>query len=242
MNQNQSNQNKQTHLHSTETSQQQFRKDEQGEQIRVPVVEEELKIGKREVESGGVRVETHISEKPVREEVELHEEKVRVERRPVDRPATAADLRSQPGEESFEVRERREEAVVQKNARVVEEVVVNKEERDRTEVISDTLRRKDVEVEQLTGHRGETFRYEDFDNDFRSYHTSAFASSGGYDQYAPAYRYGYTLAGNKQYAGKDWSSIESHARTDWERNNPGTWDRFKDQVRYAWNRVTEKVR
>jgi stress response protein YsnF len=209
-----------------------------GEEIRVPVVEEELRVGKREVETGGVRVEQKVTEKPVREQVELHEEKVNVQRRPTDRPATAADLRSQPGEQSFEVRETREEAVVQKGARVVEEIVVSKEERDRTQTIEDKVRRKDVEVHEIAGHRGDD--YSNYENDFRTYHTKTFSNSGStYDQWSPAYRYGHSLAGDQRYRGKEWSAFESDARRDWESKNPGTWEKMKDAVRYSWERVRQ---
>jgi uncharacterized protein (TIGR02271 family) len=118
-------------------------------EARVPVVEEEVRIGKREVERGGVRVRTEVSEKPVEEQVNLREEHVRVERRPVDRPATQADLNKAMTESNLEVTERAEEAVVQKNARVVEEVVLGKEQTERSETVRDTVRRTDVEVEKV---------------------------------------------------------------------------------------------
>src|SRR5690349_4002335 len=62
------------------------------ERQTLPVVEEQLKVGKRQVEGGGVRVFTHTSERPVEEQVTLREERASVERRPVDRPASDADL------------------------------------------------------------------------------------------------------------------------------------------------------
>lgn len=46
-----------------------------------------------------------------------------------------------------------EEPVVAKTARIVEEVRVGKEVREREETIEDTLRRKDVEVQRLSGER-----------------------------------------------------------------------------------------
>jgi stress response protein YsnF len=205
-------------------------------EIRVPVVEEELRVGKRE--SGtekGVRVQTHVKEKPVEQQVHLHEEHVNVERRPVNRPASAADLSGQKGE-TFEVREHREEPVVQKTARVVEEVVVNKEERDRTETVRDTVRRKDVEVQPIGGHRG------DYDADFRNNFKTAYANTGmTYEQCAPAYQYGSQLSSNQRYAGRDWNAIEPDVRRDWESRNPNTWDRMKNAVRYGWERVKQKV-
>jgi len=121
----------------------------EGETV-LPVVEEELEVGKREVQRGGVRVYTHVTEQPVQEQVTLREEHVNVERRPVDRPVGAADAAAFK-EQSIEVTERSEEAVVAKQARVVEEVVVGKQATERTETVQDTVRRTDVDVEQLSG-------------------------------------------------------------------------------------------
>ena len=114
------------------------------------VVEEDLQVGKRTVDRGGVRVFERVSEKPVSELVTLREERARVERRAVDRPATAADLESfREGE--IEVREMTQEPVVAKTARVVEEVTIGKDVQQRAETGSDTVRRKDVEVERIEG-------------------------------------------------------------------------------------------
>jgi len=75
-------------------------------------------------------------------------------------------------------------------------------------------------------------------NDFRSNFTTKYGDRGHpYSHYEPAYRYGYTIANDRRYAGKDWSAIESDVRSDWEKNNQGTWEDFKDSVRYAWDRV-----
>jgi uncharacterized protein (TIGR02271 family) len=116
------------------------------------VVEEELQVGKRTVNRGGVRVYTRITERPVDEVVTLREERVRVDRRPVDREATAADLNDMP-EGTMHITETAEEPVVQKRARVVEEVVVDKDVDEREEHIHDTVRRRDVEVEDIGSQR-----------------------------------------------------------------------------------------
>jgi uncharacterized protein (TIGR02271 family) len=114
----------------------------------VPIVEEELRVGKRPVERGGIRIHKRVEEKPVSEQVTLRDETVEVQRRPVDRAVSEADLAAaQDG--TFEVRERDEEAVVDKQARVVEEVVIDKDVEERTETVQDTLRRTDVDVEQV---------------------------------------------------------------------------------------------
>jgi uncharacterized protein (TIGR02271 family) len=115
----------------------------------IPVVEEQLNVGKREVQRGGVRVFTHMTERPVEESVTLREERARVERRPVDRPASEAELGRAFEDKSVELRETVEEPVVAKTARVVEEVDVGKDVETRNETVRDTVRRTDVEVDEL---------------------------------------------------------------------------------------------
>ncbi|GAB6195542.1 YsnF/AvaK domain-containing protein [Lysobacter xanthus] len=120
------------------------------------VVQEELQVGKRAVETGGVRVRQFVTERPVQEQLQLCQERAIVERRPVDRVLQAGEIDSiDLGDREFEIRERGEEAVVAKQARVVEEVAVGKEAQVRTETIEDTVRRQDVDVEQLTARNAQ---------------------------------------------------------------------------------------
>jgi stress response protein YsnF len=77
----------------------------------------------------------------------LREERVHVERHPVDRPVEAGDDAFREG--TLEIKERGEEAVVSKTARVVEEVVVGKQVEEHTETINDTVRRTDVDVQEV---------------------------------------------------------------------------------------------
>ena len=80
--------------------------------------------------------------------------------------------------------------------------------------------------------------YGRYDSDFRThYQTTATNSGYTYDQYAPVYRYGYGLANDPLYRDRDWPTIESDARTRWEERNPGTWEQFKESVRYAWDKA-----
>jgi uncharacterized protein (TIGR02271 family) len=207
----------------------------QGTEERIPVVEEQLKVGKRAVQSGGVRVFKRTSERPVEESVTLREEHVKVERHAVDQPASEADLAAfKEGE--IELRETSEEAVVGKEARVVEEVVVGKEVSERTETVNETLRRTDVEVEQLGAEGGRNMSMDD--SDFRNHWQTSYGHTGGkYEDHAPAYLYGRELGNNQQYSGSQWNDIEPEARRDWESRNSGTpWEKTKDAVRYGWER------
>jgi uncharacterized protein (TIGR02271 family) len=120
-----------------------------GDAETLKVMEERLRIGKREVAGGAVRVRSYVVERPVEEQVRLHEERVSVERHPVDRAATTADLAAFQ-ERTIEARATSEEAVVSKEARVVEEIGVRKEASDRVETVRDTVRSTKVEVEDGT--------------------------------------------------------------------------------------------
>jgi stress response protein YsnF len=116
----------------------------------IPVVKEELEIGKRQVERR-YRIRTHVIERPVEEKVCLQDERVVVERRPISGSETVEGLQ----EREFEVVERHEEPVVGKRARAVEEVVVRKDATERTETVRDTVRETNVEVDKAPA--GEKF-------------------------------------------------------------------------------------
>jgi uncharacterized protein (TIGR02271 family) len=116
-----------------------------GEEV-IPVVEERISVGKRETSHGRVRIRSYVVETPVQESVTLREEHVSIERRPVDRDIA-------PGDDAFrervvEATETAKEAVVSKEARVTEEVVVRKTADERTETVRDTVRRTEVEDER----------------------------------------------------------------------------------------------
>ena len=115
---------------------------------KIPVVEERLNVGTRTVARGKVRVSSHVVEAPVEEAVRLRQEEARVERRPADRPATELDFAAFE-EGVLEVREMIEEAVVRKTARVVAEVEVSKRITEREEIVRDTLRRTQVDIERV---------------------------------------------------------------------------------------------
>jgi uncharacterized protein (TIGR02271 family) len=202
----------------------------------IPVVQEEVRVGKRQVERGGVRVFSRLVETPVNETVSLREEHVSVERRPVDQPINPRDTTAFK-DKTIELRETAEEAVVQKSARVVEEVVVGKEVSQRQQNIKDTVRHTEVEVQPLQGSAPDDDTY--YRNDWQT----NYASLGGtYDDYAPAYRYGNEMRRDARYQGRNWDDVESDLRSDWDTRYGGsgssTWERMKAAVRSGWNRMT----
>jgi uncharacterized protein (TIGR02271 family) len=117
------------------------------DEIRIPVMEEELTATVRSVEAGAVRIEKDVVAEERVLEVPVTEEQVRVERRVVDRPVAAADVNAFQ-ETVIEVPVTREEVELQKRARVAEEVVVTKEAVQRTEQVRGTVRREEVIVDE----------------------------------------------------------------------------------------------
>lgn len=115
------------------------------EQASMQLSEEQLKVGKREVEAGGVRLRKVVRYETVNQPVELRREEVVIERVPTSG--------AQRGKASFEGQDvfiplRREEAVVEKEARVREEVRAHKEASTEQQSISEKVRKEDVEIEK----------------------------------------------------------------------------------------------
>ena len=120
----------------------------------IQLAEETLAVGKRVINRGGTRIRRFVVETPVEQSVTLHDEKVTLERRPVTdgRPVTGADF----SEKTVEMTATAEEAVVAKTARIKEEIGLRKEATERVETVRDTVRREDVEIEQIPGERVST--------------------------------------------------------------------------------------
>jgi stress response protein YsnF len=197
------------------------------------VVEEELEVGTQRVERGRMRIYSKVTERQAEEQVRLRDETIRVQRRPVRRAVSTTD----PDlfrERSYEMTEIDEEAVINIRAQVFEEVVIGKEVAEKIETIHQTLRRTDVEIEEVPGVRS----FAEYGDEFRGYYTQRLAKSGlGYDKYSLAFRFGYGLAANEPFRSQPWETIEPDVRQLWEEKNPGTWGQLKDAVRFAWERV-----
>lgn len=186
----------------------------------IPVVEEQLQVGKRVVQGGGVRIHSRVTERPVQEQVNLREEHVNVERRRVDRPLTDADKAAAFRERTIEATETVERPVVNKEARVVEEVVVNKDVRQRTETVNDTVRRTDVEVDRTPG-------------------ANAAASTTAFND---PDRFASEIASDARYRNRDWMTVEPDARRTFEQQYPGSkWEQFKDAIHRGYEKVRQKV-
>jgi stress response protein YsnF len=116
----------------------------------IPVVQEQLRVGKREENRGRVRIHAHMVETPVQDQVNLRNETVQIDRHAVDRPLNTADA-ALFRDRTIEATEHTEVPVVSKEARVVEEIGIRKDVDQRTHTVSDTVRHTEVKVEDDRG-------------------------------------------------------------------------------------------
>jgi stress response protein YsnF len=117
----------------------------------IPLGEEVLEVSKRTESRGTARIRRYVVETPVEEQVTLQSERVVVERRrPVDDRVTGEILT----EVAVEVIETAEVPVVEKRARLREEVVVRTERTQQVKTVREMVRRDEVEIEQPGRKRG----------------------------------------------------------------------------------------
>ena len=206
---------------------------------RMKEIEEKLKIGKREVVRGGVKVHKYVDTEMIEETLRLREEHIDVDRRAVDREATAEDLADAFTEDEVELVERAEEAVVEKTARVTGEVAVGKDVNVREETVGGEVRKTRVEVEETAGAGAVAsgVEWETFAPKFREHYDTAYASTDyNYDTYEPAYRYGYDMASDTRFRDRDYNAAEADLRRGYvDRHDEGLWEETKDAVRHAYN-------
>ena len=198
---------------------------------RVPVHEERLDVGKREAQVGEVEVRKEVVAEQVSVPVELEREQARVEQVDVrDRPVG-------PGQDVFQegttrVPIRGEEAVVEKQAYVTGEVVVDKERTTERQTISDTVRKERVHVDE---------HYDSARAGFQEHYARGRGASGGaaFEEAEPNYRMGFDAVHDERYRDRDFDAVEPDLRRDWEARRTGSSDRWEDlreEIREGWER------
>jgi len=204
----------------------------EGGEIRVPVAEERLTVGKREAELGEVQVRKTVTEEQQTVPVTLQREEVRVHERDIqDRPL-------RPGETAFEegtirVPVRGEEAVVAKEAVVTGEVVIDKERTTEQRQVSDTVRKQRVDVDENYRQARAGFEREFAARKDRGSRTFAEAE--------PNYRAGFAAGYDERYTGRTFEDAEPELRREYGPRNTGTggdsWERLREEIRSGWNRA-----
>ena len=201
-------------------------------QVRVPVREERLEVEKRPAELGAVELRKTVETEQQTVPVELEREEVHVEQRDVPaRPASEADLAGAFQEGTIRVPVRGEEAVARKEAVVTGEVVIDKARKTETQLLTDTLRRERVEVDE--GYERHRAAYE-----------QAFAGRAGragyaYEEAEPHYRFGYGAGLEAREAGRSWEQAEADLRARYRAAgaDDDAWERLKREVREGFDRA-----
>ena len=204
------------------------------QQQRLQEIEENLKIGKREVVRGGVRVHKYVDTERVEETLQLREEHVDVDRRRVDRVVNPGEVEDAFKEKTIEMVERAEEAVVEKETRVTGEVTIGKNVETHEETVGGDVRRTRVEVEKI-----DKAELAEAETDFRGHFDTSYASKGAnFDRYRPAYEYGY--AAGTAYQDREFDEVERDLKADYNTRYDGDdsmWDDVKDAVQHGYQRA-----
>ncbi len=207
---------------------------------RMQEVQESLKVGKREYIAGGVRVHKFVDTENVSETLRLRHEHVDVDRTTMDRALTPEEADRAFTEDTVELVERAEEAVVSKEARITGEVAVGKEVEYEDKVITDTLRSTRIEVEQIAGE------FAKHGPVFEEHYATAYATTDmDFDYYKPAYQYGYAAGQTENYRDHDYNMVESTLRNDYTtrygNNDDSAWENVKDAVQHGYNKAKAAV-
>ena len=206
-------------------------------QQRLQEIEEHIKVGKREVVRGGVRVHQYVDTEMEQETLRLRDEEVKVERTNVNRTLSPDEADAAFQDKEIELVERDEEAVVEKTAVVTGEVTVGKDVNVREETVGGEVRKTRVEVEQL-----DTTVLATAEPEFRKHYDTTYGSTGNdYSSYKPAYEYGY--AAGTTYKDRDYDTVHNDLRTDYEsrHGDQSAWEDVKDAVQHGYNRAKAAV-
>lgn len=192
-------------------------------EMRVPVVEEQLTVGKREVDLGEVEIRRRVIEEEKSVPVTLRREEVTVQERDIkDRPLQAGEEAFKEG--TIRVAVRGEEAVVAKEAVVTGEVVVNKQATTEERQVTDTVRRTEVEFDE---------NYKQARSGFEQHHATASGAQGGkFEAEEPNYRAGYQAGTDTRYENRSFEEVEPELRQGHQASGGAdNWERLRDQVR-----------
>ena len=210
-------------------------------EMRVPVAEERLTVGKREMDLGEVEIRKTVTEEQRTVPVTLTRDEVNVQEVDVeDRPLREGEDAFNEG--TLRVQLRGEQAVVAKEAVVTGEVVVNKDTVAEEQQVSGTVRKQRVDVDKA---------YQEVRGDFEQTHTArADAKGRSFEQAEPNYRTGYTAAHDERYSEREFEDAEPDLRRDYEtttantggtmKNGGDTWEQLRQEVREGWNKARNR--
>lgn len=119
------------------------------DELRVQRSEEELRVGTREREAGGIKVRKKVHTEREQLEVPTRREEVSVERVPVEGEASESEI----GEDEVRVPVTEEEVIVEKRPVAKEEVRIRKDVVEDTEVVEEDVRKEEVDIDDRSERR-----------------------------------------------------------------------------------------
>jgi uncharacterized protein (TIGR02271 family) len=202
-------------------------------EVRVPVVEERLNVEKRSEDLGSVEIRKDVVTEQVNVPVELRREEVHVERRDVpDRPVAVGETANAFEEGTIRVPVHGERVMVDKEAVVTGEVMIDREQTTERQNVTDTVRKERVDVDENYQRDRSAFQ-EHFTNRRSGLGTAA--DTRKFEDVEPRYRAGYEAAHDKRYTGREFEDIEPELRR--EHAGSGSWEELREEVREGWNRA-----
>ncbi len=213
-------------------------------EIRVPVIEERLAVGKREAEMGEVEIRKTVTQEEQTVGVTLQRDEVTVQERDItDRPLRAGETAFEEG--TIRVAVRGEEAVVAKETIVTGEVVIDKERVSEERQVTDTVRKQHVDVEE---------NYRQARTDLQKDFTTRQGSTGRtFEQAEPNYKAGFTAAHDERHVGREFEQVEPEMRREHETRTKTTgttsgasgmggdsWEHLREEIRTGWNRARNR--
>ena len=221
---------------------------------RVELHEERLVPHKETRETGEVDIRKDVVAREQTMDVPVTREEVFIERHPVEPRPTGQPI----GEsETIEVPVREERVTLEKQPVVYEEVEVGKRQVQETERVSGTVRREEAHIERegdvdVRSGGGAGFRsWDEVAPTYQQAWERRHGTSGmRWHEVEPYRRYGYEMSHDQRFQGRDWPATEQELRTgyrDWSRSHgyssdDSAWERFKDQVREAWEETRQTAR
>jgi uncharacterized protein (TIGR02271 family) len=203
------------------------------EQIRVPIHEERLEVEKRQAELGSVDIRKEVTSERVNVPIELRHEEVTVDRVDVpDRPVAPGEMDDAFEEGTIRVPVRAEQAVVEKEAVVTGEVVIDRDVKAERQIVSDTVRKERVDVDE--NWRRDRAAFEEHFNRRREALGTA-ADTRAFADAEPNYRLGYQAGYDERYAGRSFSDIEPELRRSHGRGR--TWEDVREEVDEGFRRA-----
>jgi uncharacterized protein (TIGR02271 family) len=211
---------------------------------RMQLHEERLQPRTEAVQTGEVTLGKEVVTERKEMEVPVRREEVTIERHPVEGRPASGQIRE--GEE-IRVPIHEERVEVDKQAVVYEEVGINKHQVQDTERVSEDVRREEARIER---HGDVNVRgWDEVMPEFRQSWQSRYGSqSGRWEDFEPAYRYGYETSHDPRFSGRQWPEIEPDLRRDYGtwaqrsgyRHDDNAWERLKNNVKESWENGTRR--